>query len=115
MAQPARAVLLALETTWAAAGRPPLLVRWDRALDAVTGRTWSDPSVVGTAAGVTAAGVVLLLVALVPRRPRRLRLVAETADVDAALTRRGVRTALRDAAVRVDGVRSATVHLRRRR
>lgn len=111
----AAAVLLVLEVLWAAFGQPPLVVPWQDAYDNAGKQTWSAVAVRAVAGALTALGVLLLLVALVPRRAARLRLVPSAPGVDAALTRRGLRTALREAATRVDGVRSARVKLGRRR
>ncbi len=73
------------------------------------GTTWSAGEVLVAGAVAAAAGLLLVLVAIVPGRAR-------TAEVDerTSVSRRGLRNAVRVAA-RVDGVESAAVRVARSR
>jgi len=97
------AAVLAVEVLVAVFGLHPLLLDWRAAYRA--GRT---------AAAVALVGLLLLAAQLKPRRVRRLKVSSQDANTDAALTRAGVRSALRRAATDVDGINSAKVKLGRR-
>ncbi len=109
------AVLLVLEVGWAAAGQPPLLVPWHTAYDAGTRDAWDSGVVRVVAAALTAVGLLLLVVVGKPRRAPRLQLAGTTPGVDAAVTRRSLRSTLLDAAQQVDGVSAATASVSTRR
>lgn len=108
-------VLLALEVAWAVAGKPPLLVTWKGALSSGQTDAWDTAPVRTTAVVLVVLGLLLLLVALKPRRPSRLPLSSGDQHVDAALTRRSLRTLLQSAAGRVDGISGARAKVSRRR
>lgn len=108
-------VLLALEVAWAVAGKPPLLVQWHGALRSGQSNAWDTAPVRTTAVVVLVVGLLLLLVALKPRRAPRLPLVSSAESVDAALTRRSLRTVLVGAAGRVDGLSGARATVTKRR
>lgn len=109
------AVLLALEVGWAVAGKPPLLVQWTTAYTAGTTNTWDTTAARVTAIAVLAVGLLLLLVALKPRRAPRLPLTETEPGVDAAITRRSLRATLLSAAQQVDGISSAKAKVRKRK
>ncbi|GLY53567.1 DUF6286 domain-containing protein [Lentzea sp. NBRC 102530] len=101
-------VLVAVTAVQLALGEPPWLP-YDSLIDRLHSTPWSAREV-AVAGGVAAAiGLVLLLIAIVPGRPRTAAL-----DQHTAVSVRGLRNALRSAAV-VDGVESAAVKVRRRR
>ena len=104
----AASVLVAVCAIQLAVGETPLLP-YDSLAGLLHDTTWSAQGV-AVAGGVAAAiGLVLLLVAVVPGRARTAAL-----DQHTAVSVRGLRNALRSAAV-VDGVESAAVKVRRRR
>ncbi len=108
-------VLLALEVAWAVAGKAPLLVQWHGALHSGQADAWDTAPVRTTAVVLVLVGLLLLLVALKPRRAPRLPLTATQDGVDAALTRRSLRTVLAGAAARVDGISGAQVKVSTRK
>ena len=108
-------VVLAVEVGAALFGAPPLLVDWRGAYDAGRTDSWSSNPVRVVASVVTAVGLLLLLAQLKPRRVSRLAVSTDDRYTDAAVTRAGVRGALRRAAENVDGISGAKVRLGRRR
>jgi len=104
------AAVLAVEVVVAVLGLHPLLLDWR------AGRTdaWDSTIVRVIAGAVALVGLLLLAAQLKPRRVRRLKVSSQDANTDAALTRAGVRSALRRAATDVDGINSAKVKLGRR-
>lgn len=104
----AASVVVAVCAIQLAVGEPSLLP-YDSLAGLLHDTTWSAQGV-AVAGGVAAAiGLVLFLVAVVPGRAR-----TATLDQHTAVSVRGLRNALRSAAV-VDGVESAAVKVRRRR
>jgi uncharacterized protein DUF6286 len=111
----AASVVIIAEVIGFAAHRSPLLVHWttwyhwakNTRWDALVVRVWS--------AVLIAAGLLILILELKPRRVTRLPLRSGDEATDAAVTRRGLAGMLRAAATGVDGVSSATVKVRRRR
>ena len=110
----AGSVLLALEVGYAAAGKPPLLVPWPRLYE-LGDNQWDTALVRLVAAGVLLVGLLLLLIALKPRRAPRLRIASSQPGVDAAITRRSLRTTLLNAATRVDGISGAKAKVSKRK
>lgn len=108
-------VLLALEVAWAVARKAPLLVQWHGLLRSGRADAWDTAPVRTTAVVVAVVGLLLLLVALKPRRAPRLPLATADDHVDAALTRRSLRSVLVGAASRVDGLSGARATVSRRR
>ena len=111
----AGSVVLVLEVVWALSGRAPLLVPWGDAYDTGTRTAWESPDARLLSSALLAVGVVLLAVALKPRRVPRLAMQAATPAVDAGITRRSLRTHLLHAATRVDGISGATAKVGRRK
>lgn len=74
LALAAAGVLAGIEAVLLALGNAPLVVpraMWDRSLRALT---WDNTTLTVVAAALVAAGVLLLLIQLIPRRPVRLML-----------------------------------------
>lgn len=109
------AVLLALEVGWAIAGKPPLLVQWNTAYTAGTTNSWDTAASRVTAIVILAVGLLLLVVTLKPRRAPRLALISTETGVDAAITRRSLRSTLLTAAQQVDGISAAKAKVSKRR
>jgi Family of unknown function (DUF6286) len=94
------------------------LVNWQPFYRWCARTTWLSGTVRGVAIGLIAVGLILLLAEL--KRPRVTRLAADPdlagADgIDTAYTRRGVAAAVRTAVTDVDGIRGASVTVKRRR
>ena len=111
-------VVLIVEVIASAAGHRPALVPWHTAYDWARRTTWTASGVRVACGVLIALGLILLIAELKPARMTRL--VAEpadagAADIDTAYTRRGLAAAIRSAAVGVDGVRGASVSVRRRK
>ncbi|MGW6446884.1 DUF6286 domain-containing protein [Lentzea sp. NPDC055074] len=104
----AASVLVAVTAVQLALGEPPFLP-YDSLVGSVHDLTWSAREVAVAGGVVAAIGLLLLLAAIVPGRARTAAL-----DQHTAVSVRGLRNALRSAAV-VDGVESAAVKVRRRR
>lgn len=111
----AGSVVLALEVGWAVAGREPLLVQWRSAYDLGNDNQWDTAVARTVAAGLVLLGLVLLFIALKPRRAPRLKLTAGSPGVDAAITRRSLRNTLLTTATRVDGISGAKANVSKRK
>jgi len=107
-------LVLALEVAVAVFGAHPALLDWRPAYRAGRSDTWDSTAVRVLAGSLALAGLILLLIELKPRRVRRLRVGSQDPNTDAALTRAGLRSALRRAAEDVDGITKASVKLSRR-
>ena len=84
---------------------------WDQTL---SGLSWTTTWLVWACVGAIAAGVLLLVLVLVPRRPLVLPLQSDSRAREASIDRRGLQERLR-AAVAADGdVASAVVRVRRK-
>ena len=92
-----------------ALGRPDLLRH-----DALGALRLDDPRVLLAAGALTAAGLVLVLLAALPGRTRLEPLRGLDPHVVAGVSRRGLRHALAATAARVPGIDSASVRLRGR-
>jgi hypothetical protein len=104
--------LVAVESAGLLMGSPPFNVgRIAKTLTDFLARPWSDMTVQVCALGLMASGIVLLVLALVPGRPRLVPL--ETGDplMVIGLTRAGLRRTLRRVAQDVPGVERAQVRL----
>lgn len=108
-------VVLALEVLWAAFGQDPLLVPWQSSYARGNAQAWDTPPVRIAAVVLVVIGLLLLLAELTPRRTPRLQMIGSDPTIDAAITRRSLRSALLNAARQVDGVSSARVTVSRRK
>lgn len=74
LAVAAAGIILLLETAWAIAGQPPLLVDRDRVAQALGSEqlTWGSTLVTSILVGLVLAGLLLLVLQLVPRQPAAL-------------------------------------------
>jgi hypothetical protein len=111
-------VVLIVEVIASRAGHRPALVPWHTAYDWARRTTWTAGSVRGVCGVLIVLGLILLIAELKPARVTRL--VADPADagaagIDTAYTRRGLAATIRSAAIGVDGVRGASVTVRRRK
>ncbi|HET9894361.1 MAG TPA: DUF6286 domain-containing protein [Streptosporangiaceae bacterium] len=94
------------------------VVAWKTAYHWAGRTTWNADSIRVTSAILIVAGLVLLIAELKPARAARLPAdpdLAGTAGIDAAYTRRGVAAAIRSAVTATDGIRAASVKVRRRK
>jgi len=108
-------VLLALEVGWAVAGRPPLLIQWRSAYTSGGSNAWDSTPARVLAIVLLVVGLLLLVAELKPRRAPRLRMTSSDPTIDAAITRRSVRSTLLAGARQVDGVSSAKAKVSKRR
>jgi len=109
----AAGVVAVVEVVAAALGADPLLVPRDGW--AADGRSteWADRGVRYFFIIVGAVGVVLAAVALVRRPPRRLAVPAPSGLEDVTIRRRGLERSLQRTAESIDGVRQASVRIKR--
>ena len=107
-------VVLAVEVVGALFGSHPLLIDWRGAYRAGRSDRWDSAIVRVLASAIALVGLLLLLAQLKPRRISRLTVSSDDPHTDAALTRAGVRSALRRAAEDVDGISAAKVKISRR-
>ncbi len=94
------------------------IIGWKSAYDWAGRTTWNSGGIRVACAILIVAGLVLLIAELKPARMSRLAAdpdQASAAGIDAAYTRRGVAATLRSAVTAVDGVRAASVKVRRRK
>ncbi|MEU7989043.1 DUF6286 domain-containing protein [Streptosporangium canum] len=103
--------LVAVETISALLGRPVRWVPYDRMLGWASSTPWSDPWVMLGASVVTALGLLLVLLALVPGRPRFIPARTGDPDLVIGVQRRGFTRSLAHAARQVQGVDHARVRL----
>ena len=111
-------VLLIIEVIADRASNRPAVVDWQPAYDWARRTTWNAGSIRVTCAVLILAGLVLLIAELKPSRVSRLAAdpdQAGAAGIDTAYTRRGLAAAIRSAATGVDGVRGASVNVKRRK
>lgn len=104
----AASVLVAISAVQLVLGQPPLLP-YDTVATTLHDTRWSDDAVAVTGAVATAAGLLLVLIAVVPSRARTVQL-----DEQTTLSLQGLRNALKSAA-QVDGVDQAAVKVRPRK
>ncbi|MDP9865512.1 MULTISPECIES: DUF6286 domain-containing protein [Streptosporangium] len=107
-------VLVAVETVSALLGRPVRWVPYDRMLSWASSTPWNDPRVMVGASVVTALGLLLVLLALVPGQPRLIPARTGDPDLIIGMRRHGFTRALAHAARRVQGIDRAHVRLRGR-
>ncbi|GAA3114707.1 DUF6286 domain-containing protein [Streptosporangium carneum] len=106
--------LVAAEVISALLGRPLRWIPYDRLLSWASSTTWDDPSVTLGAALITLLGLLLVLLALVPGRPRLIPVRTDDPDLVIGMQPRGFIRALAHAAEQVPGVDHARVRLRGR-
>jgi len=110
----AGAVALA-ETLLVVAERAPRLVAFERMTLWAESTTWRDPAALGTAAAATALGVLLVLAAVLPGRPRLVPLRTGDPDLILGVSRQVLAALVADAVARAAGVHRVRVRVRRRR
>lgn len=93
---------------------PPLVVPYDRWLRTLRPHGWADTVVLLSCVGVAVLGVLLILAALVGRE-KRIRLSSEDPDLDMSTSPRSLSRALRNDARSVDGVGTASARVRQRK
>ncbi len=111
-------VLLIIEVIADRVNHRTAVVNWRPAYDWAKRTTWNAGSVRVTCAVLILLGLVLLIAELKPARVSRLAAdpaQAGAAGIDTAYTRRGVAAAVRSAVTGVDGVRGASVKVKRRK
>ena len=94
------------------------IVTWNSAYDWAGRTTWNAGSIRVTSVILIVAGLVLLAAELKPARRSRLPAdpgQAAEAGIDAAYTRRSVAAAIRSAVTALDGIRAASVKVKRRK
>ncbi|MFC3983634.1 DUF6286 domain-containing protein [Streptosporangium jomthongense] len=92
-------------------GSPMGRVPYRRVAEGIGAARWSDPAVFAVALVVTAAGIVLFALAVLPGKTRLVPLESADSRMVIGLTRAGLRRTLRAAAESVDGVGRARVRL----
>jgi glucose dehydrogenase len=107
-------LLVAVEIVLAQLGRPALLIPWLAWAVWLGGQTWATSIVRLLLAGLVVVGLVLLILALRPGKPRRLALPAIDRAVHVSIARRALQQTLKDAAARATGVASASAKAGRR-
>jgi Family of unknown function (DUF6286) len=111
-------VLLIVEVIADRVYNRPQIVHWHAAYYWAKRTTWDAGSVRVICALLIFLGLVLLAAELKPARVARLAADPDQAgagDIDTAYTRRGVAAAIKSAVTGVDGVRGASVKVRRRK
>jgi uncharacterized protein DUF6286 len=106
----AAAEVLVAQTSWP--HKPPLVVPYNSWLDYLRPHTWNETVVrLGSIAAIVVG--LLLLVAAVVGRERRVQMISAHPDVDLSTSRRSLARTLRKEAGAVDGVGSATARVRK--
>ncbi len=94
------------------------IVAWKSAYEWAGRTTWEAGGIRVACAILIVAGLVLLIAELKPARASRLPAdpdQAGAAGIDTAYTRRSVAAAIRSAVTAIDGIRAASVKVRRRK
>jgi glucose dehydrogenase len=107
-------LLVAVEIVLAQLGRPALLIPWLAWAVWLGGQTWATSIVRLFLAALVVVGLVLLVVALRPGKPRSLALPATDRNVHVSIARRALQQTLTDTAARASGVASASAKAGRR-
>jgi hypothetical protein len=118
LALTAAGVLLIIEVIADHVGGHAAIVSWHSAYDWAGRTTWNAGSIRVTSAILIVAGLVLLAAELKPARRSRLPADPDqtaAAGIDAAYTRRSVAATIRSAVTATDGIRAASVKVRRRK
>ncbi|HEY2577770.1 MAG TPA: DUF6286 domain-containing protein [Streptosporangiaceae bacterium] len=111
-------VLLIIEVIAGRVNHRASVVDWHPAYDWARRTTWNEGSIRVTCVVLILLGLALLIAELKPARVSRLAAdpaQAGAAGIDSAYTRRGLAAAIRSAVTGVDGVRSTSVKVRRRK
>ncbi len=111
-------VLLIVEVIADRVSRRASVVDWHPAYAWAKRTTWNEGSVRAACVVLILLGLVLLIAELKPARVSRLAAdpaQAGAPDIDTAYSRRGLAAAIRSAVTGVDGVRGASVKVKRRR
>jgi hypothetical protein len=114
----AAGVLLIIEIIADRVSHRASVVDWRPAYDWARRTTWNEGSIRVACVVLILAGLALLIAELKPARVSRLAAdpaQAGAAGIDTAYTRRGLAAAIRSAVTGVDGVRSASVKVKRRK
>ncbi|WP_433324521.1 DUF6286 domain-containing protein [Spirillospora sp. CA-294931] len=109
------AALAAAEIIGALAGRPPNALPVSDLARLGRETRWDDPLALAVAGAAAAAGLVALLLALRPGRPRLIPLAPEGPHVVIGLAPSGLRRRVASAAESVDGIARVRVKAGRRR
>jgi hypothetical protein len=111
-------VLLIIEVIVDRASHRTAIVNWHTAYHWAQHNAWAAGSIRVTCGILILVGLVLLIAELKPARVSRLPADPAEAGADAidtAYTRRGLAAAIRSAVIAVDGVRSTSVKVKRRK
>jgi hypothetical protein len=111
----AAGALTAVEVVSALLGHPARLLPYGRAVQWARTTAWQDPWVVAGATALLVVGLLLILIAADPGRPRVVALRTGDPDLVVGVPRRMLAAALRASAAGVDGVRRARAKIRGRR
>jgi hypothetical protein len=114
----AAGVLLIIEVIADRVNHRTAVVNWRPAYDWARRTTWNEGSIRVTCAVLILLGLVLLIAELKPARVSRVAAdpaQAGVVGIDTAYTRRGLAAAVRSAVIGVDGVRGASVKVKRRK
>jgi hypothetical protein len=111
----AAAILTAAEIITALLDRSPLLLPIASLARLGRNTHWDHLTALITAGAAGAVGLLLVALALWPRRPKVIALASEDPDVVLGISQGGLRRHLAQAAEGVDGIARAKVKIRRRR
>ena len=115
LALAATGVIIAIEVIANALNARPVVVPWDHWQHWAMMTHWNRAVVKVWAIILIVVGALLVLAQLKPRRVSRLKLDGHHDNTDAAMTRKGLSTAVRAAVLDVDGIAKATTTASRRR
>ncbi|WP_406312435.1 DUF6286 domain-containing protein [Streptosporangium sp. NBC_01639] len=104
-------VLVAVEAVSALLGRSVRWIPYDRILGWASSTPWNSPQVLLGGSVLTALGLLLVLLALVPGQPRLIPARTGDPDLIIGMQRRGFTRSLAHAARQVEGVDHARVTL----
>ena len=115
LALAATGVIIAIEVIANALNARPVVVPWDRWQHWAMSTHWNRAVVKVWAVILIVVGALLVLVQVKPRRVSRLKFDGHHDNTDAAVTRKGLATAVRAAVMDVDGIAKAATTASRRR
>jgi hypothetical protein len=107
-------LFVAIEIVLAQLGRAPWLIPWPAWANWLSGQSWASFGVRVILVGLVVVGLILLVLALRPGKPRRLALPATDRNVHVSIARRALQQTLADTAGRSSGVAGASAKAGRR-
>lgn len=110
----AAGVTVAIDVISVQTGNRALIYPYRQIAAQMRAARWDNPAVMAVAAAIAAVGLLLVVAAVVPGRPRVVPVTGGSDEVAVGASRRSLRRSVRSAVLGVDGIHAARVKLHRR-